>query len=360
MTRVVIAPDSFKGSATAAVAANAIARGWASVRPGDELVVMPMADGGEGTLDTFAASNAGAVRMPVSVVGPDNSPVEAQWLLLPDGTGVVELALASGLTLLDPLLPFEAHTLGFGQLIAAALDGGATRLILAIGGSSSTDGGAGALAALGVRLLDAAGNQITRGNRGLGSLASADFAEAYPAPASVIVLCDVRNPLLGPDGAAAVFGPQKGATEADIPVLDANLARLAVVLERDPMDPGTGAAGGTSFGLMAWGAELRSGAAEIATRSGLDDAIRTAGLVITGEGRFDEQSASGKIPHHIAELGTALGVPVSMVAGALEAPVDRFADAISLTALAGDTASARNDSEHWLEAAGSQLAARWT
>jgi glycerate 2-kinase len=360
MARVVIAPDSFKGTASAAVAAAAIARGWASVRSGDDIVTIPMADGGEGTLDALAAAVPGAVRVPVSVLGPDDRPRDAEWLLLPDGTGVVELALASGLTLLDPLLPFDAHTVGFGQLIAAALDGGARRLLLAIGGSSSTDGGAGVLAALGVALVDSTGAPIPGGNRGLAVLTRADFAAARTPPASVVVLCDVRNPLLGPDGAAAIFGPQKGAAASDVPVLEAGLAHFARVLGGDPNVPGAGAAGGAAFGLLAWGVQLRSGAEEIAARSGLDAAIPTADLVITGEGRFDAQSASGKVPHHIASLASRLGVAVAIVAGTIEAATDHFIDTASLTQLAGDSERARADAEHWLERAGETLAARFS
>jgi glycerate 2-kinase len=359
VARLVIAPDSFKGTASATVAAAAIARGWASARPDDEVVELPMADGGEGTLDAFATAVPGARWMPERVLGPDNAPVDTEWLLLPDGTGVVELARASGLTLLDPLQPLDAHTFGFGQLIAAALDAGATRLILAIGGSSSTDGGAGALAALGVELLAGSGRRIALGNRGLAALDHVEWSAARAAPESVVVLCDVSNPLLGPDGAAAVFGPQKGAAPAEIPVMDANLARLARVLGSDPALPGAGAAGGTSFGLVAWGAELRSGAEEIAARSGLDAAIATADLVITGEGRFDSQSASGKIPHHIATLAAELGVTSALVAGLIEAPTDQFVDAVSLTDLAGNGATARSYAEHWLELAGATLAERF-
>jgi glycerate kinase len=318
-----------------------------------------MADGGEGTLDTFAAAIDGAKWLPERVIGPDNGPVDTEWLLLPDGTGVVELARASGLTLLDPLQPLDAHTFGFGQLIAAALNAGATGLILAIGGSSSTDGGAGALAALCVDLLDSGGQSIPLGNRGLAVLDHVDWSMAYAAPASVVVLCDVRNPLLGPDGAAAVFGPQKGALPTDIPVLDANLARFADVIGGDPTLPGSGAAGGTAYGLLAWGAELRSGAEEIAARSGLDAAIRSADLVITGEGRFDSQSASGKIPHHIASLANELRIDAALVAGLIEAPTTQFANAVSLTELAGSSSAALSDAEHWLEAAGARLASTY-
>jgi glycerate kinase len=359
MARIVIAPDSFKGTASAGTAAAAIARGWASVRPTDELVQLPMADGGEGTLDAFAAAVSGYRWISARVVGPDDEPVDTEFLLLTDGTAVVELARASGLTLLDPLRPLDAHSFGFGQLIAAALDAGATKLVLAIGGSSSTDGGAGALAALGVRLLDETGAQIQLGNRGLAFLESVDWSAARPSPETVLVLCDVRNPLLGPYGASAVFGPQKGAADTDLPLMDANLAHFAGVLGGNPEFPGAGAAGGTSFGLVAWGAELRSGAEEIATRSGLDAAMATADLVITGEGRFDSQSAQGKIPHHVATRAQELEVPVAIVAGLIEATTGDFADSASLTDLAGGSAEALENAEHWLEAAGAALATRF-
>lgn len=354
-----IAPDSFKGTATASEAAAAIARGWASVRPGDDLLQLPMADGGEGTLDAFAAADRDASWMPARVVGPDNAPVDTEWLLLADGTAVVELARASGITLLDPLQPMDAHTLGFGQLIAAALDAGAENLVLAIGGSSSTDGGAGALVALGIRLLDEAAAPIPLGNRGLAVLESADWSAARSAPTSVVVLCDVSNPLLGPEGAAAVFGPQKGATAQEIPLMDANLAHFAGIIGGNPRFPGAGAAGGTSFGLVAWGADLRSGAEEVAERSGLDASIASADLVITGEGRFDSQSAGGKIPHHIQTVAAGHGIPCSLVAGLVEAPTTQFADAASLTELAGSSAAALSDAQRWLEAAGSELATRY-
>jgi len=354
----VIAPDSFKGTASAEAAAAAIARGWASVRPDDELVQLPMADGGEGTLDAFAASVPGAVRMPRTVLGPGGDAVEAEWLLLPDGTAVVELALASGLTLMPALQAFDAHTYGFGELIAAALEGGAQRLLLAIGGSSSTDGGAGALVALGAQLVDGIGTPVALGNGGLASLARADLSSAIPAPESALVLCDVDNPLLGPTGAAAVFGPQKGAAPDDIPLLDANLARFAEVLGGAPGMPGAGAAGGTAFGLATWGARLVSGAEAVAQRSGLAAALEGADLVIVGEGRFDEQSAGGKIPHYIAELAAVAGVDAALVAGIIEAPTAQFAHAVSLVELAGDAGRARADAVHWLEAAGAALATR--
>jgi glycerate 2-kinase len=357
--RIVIAPDSFKGSAAAHVAAAAIAQGWASVHPDDEIVLLPMADGGEGTVDAFAVAFADSVRMPTTVTGPDGREVHAEWLLLPDGTAVVELAQASGITLLDPLRAFDAHTLGFGQLIAAALDHGVQRLVLGIGGSSSTDGGAGALVALGARLTDSAGADIPLGNRGLATLAAVDVAGLRGLPiGGAVVLSDVTSPLLGPAGAAAVFGPQKGAEPRDIPALDANLERFARAFEVDPATPGAGAAGGTGFGLMAWGASIRPGSVAVGDAPGLPAAVASADLVITGEGRFDDQSAAGKVPSYLAGLAASHGVGAALVAGLIQAPTGDFVDAVSLTELAGSSESARSDAERWLVDAGATLARR--
>ncbi|GAA1524511.1 glycerate kinase [Agromyces terreus] len=358
--RIVLAPDSFKGTATAAQAVDALARGWRSVAPDDVLVAMPMADGGEGTLDAFAAAVPGAERVPVAVQGPDDRTVDACWLRLPDGTAVVELALASGITLLDPLRPLEAHTLGFGQAIAAALDGGATGLLLAIGGSSSTDGGTGALAALGAKLTDAAGEPIPLGGGGLARVRLVDLSGLRALPAGgARILSDVTSPLLGPTGAAAVFGPQKGASPADVALLEANLGTLvdavpgvASIAAR----AGSGAAGGTGFGLLLWGASMAAGAGAVADAIDVDAALRGADLVVTGEGRFDGQSAAGKVPSEVAARAAAAGVPVALVAGAITADASGFAASASLTDLAGSGAAAMSDPLRWLEAAGAALA----
>jgi glycerate kinase len=359
--RIVIAPDSFKGSAAAHIAAAAIARGWASARPDDELVLLPMADGGEGTVDAFAVAYPESVRMPHTVTGPDDRPVDAEWLLLADGTAVVELAQASGITLLDPLRAFDAHTIGFGQLIAAALDHGVTRLVLGIGGSSSTDGGAGALVALGARMLDATGSDIAPGNRGLTQLDRVDTSGLRALPAGgAVVLSDVTNPLLGASGAAAVFGPQKGGAAADIPVLDANLARFARALGADEDAPGAGAAGGTGFGLLAWGATIEAGAVAVGEALGMPAAVAAADFVITGEGRFDEQSAAGKVPSYLAALANAAGVGAALIAGIIQAPTEDFVDAVSLTDLAGSSAASQADAERWLVEAGARLARRYS
>ncbi len=365
--RVVIAPDSFKGTATARDAARTLAEGWHSVRPDDELLMFPMADGGEGTLDAFETAVAGSIRMPVTVQGPDNRPVDASWLLLPGsagtagGTAVIELANTSGITLLDPLLPLDAHTLGFGQAISAALDHGVHRLLLAIGGSASSDGGVGALAALGAQFIDPTGRPIRLGNRGLGQLARVRFDELRALPAGgAQILSDVNNPLLGPLGAAAVFAPQKGASPEQVEGIESGLKRLARLLPGFAETPGAGAAGGTGFGLLHWGAILTPGARAIGEAMGLADAVAGASVVITGEGRYDSQSAAGKVPAYVARLAEAAGASVMLAAGEVRAPSDDFAAAISLSELAGSPAAAMADPTRWLRAAGARLAASLT
>jgi glycerate kinase len=360
--RVLIAPDSFKGTASAAAVATALATGWASVRAQDTLILRPMADGGEGTLDAFELAVPGAVRMPVTVTGPDDRPVDASWLLLPDGTGVVELAGTSGITLLHPLQPLDAHSAGFGEAIAAALGHGVSRLYLALGGSSSTDGGVGALSALGARFLDAAGRPVRPGGRGLTDLAATDVTGLPPLPAGgVVILSDVTNPLLGAAGAAAVFGPQKGADTAQVAQLDAGLARLAALLRVDPELPGAGAAGGTAYGLLAWGARIAAGSTAVGEALGVPAAVAGASVVITGEGRFDAQSAAGKVPSYLADLAADAGALALLVAGAIDADAlaaepGRFAAALALTELAGTPAAAMADPLRWLELAGARLA----
>lgn len=368
MSRIVIAPDSFKGSIGAAAAAAAIAQGWRSVRPSDDLVLLPMADGGEGTLDAFAVAVPEAQRMPVTVTGPDDAPVAASWLLLPPtadapgGTAIVELANTSGIELLGSsprLRPLDAHTTGFGQAIAAALAHGVSRLVVGIGSSASTDGGAGMLTALGGRITDAAGRPIRQGARGLTDVADVDLTGMTPRPpGGVTVLTDVSSALLGPSGAAAVFGPQKGADTAAIVTLEAGLARFAALVGGDPARAGAGAAGGTGFALLAWGAALVPGAGSVADLIGLPAAAAAASVVITGEGAFDGQSAAGKVPAHVAALAAGARVPSVLIAGRIapDADTSAFAASVSLTDLAGSPDAAMSDPARWLAAAGATLA----
>ena len=367
---VVLAPDSFKGSIAADRVARALAAGWAGVRPDDELILKPMADGGEGTVDAFEAAVAGAQRMPVTVAGPDDVLIESSWLLLPPseeatrGTAVVELASTSGIELLgSERRPWTAHTRGFGRAIAAALDHGVSRLILGIGSSASTDGGIGMLTELGARFVDGAGEPVPDGAAGLSRVAAVDLADLRVMPESgVVVLSDVTNPLTGSRGAAAIFGPQKGLTEADIVEVDAALVRLAGVIPADPDTPGAGAAGGVGFALLSWGAPLMPGAAAVSELIGLPAVIQQADVVITGEGSYDGQSASGKAPDLVTRTAHALGVPVGLVAGRIDrtADLDRFAALVSLSELAGSSEAAITSPETWLRQAGRDLAVALT
>ncbi|MBB4950484.1 glycerate kinase [Kitasatospora gansuensis] len=352
--RVVIAPDSFKGTVTAEEAALALAEGWRSVRPDDHLTLRPMADGGEGTLAAVAAAHPGSTLHRVAAcTGPDGRPVDGAYALLPDGTAVIELATVSGLPLMAQLAPLTATTRGTGELVAAALDHGATRLLIGLGGSASTDGGAGLLAALGLSLLDRDGRPLPDGGGSLARAHRIDRTGLRPAPpGGVRLLTDVTNPLLGPDGAAAVYGPQKGAGPANVAELERGLTHLAGLFGGDPDRPGAGAAGGTAYGLAAaWDAAVAPGASTVAELLRLDQALATADLVVTGEGRFDATSLRGKVVGEIVLRAERAGVPVRVVAGE-----SADARALTLTALAGDPASARGRAGHWLRVAGARLA----
>jgi glycerate 2-kinase len=355
--RVIAAPDTFTGSIGAAGAAAALAAGWRSVRPRDEVVELPLADGGEGTVDVLAAAVPGSRRHYADVSGPGNGRVSACWLEIPGNEHVVELAAAAGLTLLRPLQPLAAHSYGVGELIGHALDAGARRVFIALGGSACTDGGSGALAALGARFLDAAGRDLPRGGGALIGLATVDRRGLrLPPELGAACLTDVRAPLLGPAGAAAVFGPQKGAGPGEIELLEAGLARLAEILAGDPDAPGAGAAGGAGYGLAAgWGADLLRGAAEIAAIAGLPAALERADLVITGEGQYDATSLSGKVAGTVLSLAGETGVPAALVAGVLAARP--AAPAVELAVLAGGRDQAMAEAGRWLTEAGRELAA---
>jgi glycerate 2-kinase len=356
--RVVVAPDSFKGTIGAAEAAAALAEGWLSARPGDEVICLPLADGGEGTTDVLAAATPGSAWHEAEVSGPGSVPVTARWLELPDGTHVIETASAAGLPQLPVPDPLGAHTFGVGQLLGRALDAGARRIVLGLGGVASTDGGTGALAALGARFLTAGQQDLPRGGGALVRLASADLARLRPPPPDgVILLTDVRAPLLGPAGAAVVFAPQKGATGEQMIELEEGLAKLAVVLGGQPAEPGAGAAGGTGYGLAAaWGAQLVPGSAEIARIAGLDAALAGADLVITGEGRYDQTSGTGKVVGAVSDAARRAGVPAALVAGVIGGPpAPGLSRAVALAELAGSPAAAMAEPARWLRQAGADL-----
>jgi glycerate 2-kinase len=335
--RVVIAPDSFKEALDAVGVAEALAEGWLRARPEDEVDLLPMADGGEGTVDALVRATGGT-RCTVQAPGPLNTPVEAFYGLLEDGaTAVIEMAAASGL----PLVPVEARnpclttTLGTGALVRHALEAGVKRIILGVGGSATNDGGAGFAQALGYRFLDSSGQDLPSGGAALADLDRIDAGEKHAglADCAIRVACDVDNPLCGPQGASSIYGPQKGATPDQVTQLDAALAHFATVVNRDlGMDirdvPGAGAAGGLGGGAIAFaGATLTPGVALVAEACGLATRIAGADLVITGEGRLDPQSLRGKTPMGVARLARDAGVPVLAVSGAVFGTIEAFAEA---------------------------------
>ncbi|SDS68209.1 glycerate kinase [Halopseudomonas sabulinigri] len=324
--KLVIAPDSFKESLSASAVAEAIATGWARVYPDAELLLCPMADGGEGTVDAVLAVTAGE-RRECQVQGPLGAPVTAHWGWLPGQQAMVEMASASGLHLVAPqqrdVLRASSH--GTGELILAALDAGARRLVLGLGGSATNDGGAGLLQALGVRFLGADGNELPAGGAELQQLQHIDLTglDTRLARLEVMVAADVDNPLCGPQGASAIFGPQKGASEQQVAQLDQALAHFADVMSATLGEdvrhcPGVGAAGGLGFAAKAvLKAQFRPGVELVAELCGLADMLQGADLVITGEGRLDGQSLHGKTPVGVARLARSAGVPVIALAGSL-------------------------------------------
>lgn len=314
--RAVVAPDKFKGSLTAQEAAAAIERGLrASGRAFESIVTIAMADGGEGTVEAFLAG--GARRMTATVRGPLGEPVAATFAL-DGGAAIVEMSSASGLMLVAPDRrdALRATTLGTGELIVAALNAGAKRILVGIGGSATNDAGAGMLTALGVRLLDRSGNELAPGGAALAELVTIDLAglDVRLRSVAIDVASDVDNPLCGPNGASAIFGPQKGASPADVIALDGALAHFADVaagaLGSDHRsEPGAGAAGGLGFALRAFlGARLRAGVEIVAELRGLPQALSGANAVFTGEGSIDEQTLSGKTVDGVARLAKRAGV----------------------------------------------------
>jgi glycerate kinase len=310
-----------------AMAAGARAAGW-------EAVELPVADGGDGTLDVLLASAPGSWVSAVLVRGPLGVPVDARLGWLREGEAVVEMAEAAGLRLVPAggLDALRASTFGVGELIRAALDGGARRIVVGVGGSASTDGGAALVAALGGRVLDAAGASLPPGGGALSRAVHLDASALDPRlrDCRIEVAVDVRSPLLGLRGAAAVFGPQKGASPSDVAGLERGLARWVEVVAAacgvDPLraaEPGMGAAGGCAFGLAAvCGAVLLPGAALVCDLVGLDATLAGAALVLTGEGRLDSSTAEGKAPAEVARRAAASGVPCVALAGSVEDPVD--------------------------------------
>ncbi|ACZ31640.1 glycerate kinase [Xylanimonas cellulosilytica DSM 15894] len=329
---VVVAPDSFKGSLAAVDVAAALAAGVLAAVPTARVTRLPMADGGEGTLAALAAA-WGVAQRPVETVDAIGRPTTAWWAVSPDGrTGVVELASASGLPAVSDVQrqPLHAHTRGTGVVAAAALDAGVEEILVCLGGSASTDGGAGILTGLGVRVLDGHGEEVPDGGEGLARAASLDLTGLHPRAKAVRwrLAVDVTNPLTGEHGAAAVFGPQKGARAGDVAFLDEALARWAGVLERQSGVavrelPGAGAAGGVPAALVGvLSATVEHGVDLVAEAVGLPAALADADLVLTGEGSFDSQSLRGKVPDGVARTAAASPSrpPVVVVAGQVLLP----------------------------------------
>ena len=359
--RVVLAPDGFGGTLSAAAAARAMAEGWASAAPDDELRLVPLSDGGPDLVEVLHTALPGARAVEVAVEDALGRPVPAR-LLVSGGTAYVESALACGLHLLraEERDPRRTSTYGVGQLVSAALDAGARRVVVGLGGSATNDGGAGLLAALGLVPVDRDGRALPRGGAALAQVAAlAGEADPRLAGVELVSATDVDAPLLGPRGASAVFGPQKGAAADDVRLLDAALARWADVLEArtgpGPTEgalrdrPGAGAAGGLGAALYALGARREAGIALVRDAVRLDDEVAAADLVLTGEGRFDATSLTGKVVSGVARAASAAAVPCVVLAGQVAvgrqeaaahgiAEAHGVADAVGLAASLADPA----------------------
>jgi glycerate kinase len=369
--RVVVAPDKFEGSLTAGQAAQAIQAGLLRARPDAEVIGLPLGDGGAGTLEALVA--AGFRRVPVPATGPTGEPVEAA-IAVEGKRSFVEMAEASGLKRLPGgrRAPLAATTYGTGELVRAALDLGVRELALGIGGSATTDGGAGMAAALGARFLDADGAELPPGGAALLRLARVDTAGLDPRlrEVEVTVAADVDNPLVGPEGAAHVFAPQKGAGPDEVLLLDSALRRYARVLAADlgvdlADTPGAGAAGGLGAGAIAFlGARLRSGIELVLELVGFHRAVAGADLVVTGEGKLDAQTLRGKAPVGVARAANAHGVPVVALAGAVEV-ADRelraagFEEAHALSELEADPERSMAEAAALLERLAERVGRAW-
>ena len=318
--RFVVAMDSFKGSLSSLEAGNAVKTGIMASCPDAEVTVLPLADGGEGTIDAVAPFIKGTVKT-LTVTGPLNTPVKADYLIdQTTGTAYIEMAKASGLTLIRPeeRNPLITTTYGTGELMLDAINSGAKRLVICIGGSATNDGGAGMLMALGAKLTDKDGNDISSGAIGLKTLSNVDLSELKGKAIDITVASDVTNPLCGADGASRIYGPQKGATEEMISLMDLCLMNYAKILDHDPFEKGTGAAGGISFALKnILGARLMSGAETVTRITHAEEHIKNSDIVITGEGRMDSQTINGKAPFHILKIGQKYGRPVIGITGIL-------------------------------------------
>jgi glycerate kinase len=359
VAKILIAPDSFKGSATSAQVANALADGWKISRPNDEIVIAPFADGGEGTLDCIESVTPGSVRIPMTVQGATGIEHQSSWLLVGSDTAVIEMATLCGITTVDQLDPLGAHSYGLGQAILVALaDVRVNEILIAVGGSASTDAGVGALSALGFKALDSDDKELAFGGGDLNRLDRFEVpSELRKLSRGMKILVDVQSPLTGLNGAAHIFGPQKGADAAQVEELDKGLLHFLNVLGVEDR-PGFGAAGGVSCGLaVVLGASIVSGVSTIAELIGLEEKIKEADCVITGEGSFDDQSYRGKAVGYLLETAKEIERPVLIACG-----VNKNAESssiLSLIELAPSVQLAIDDSQHWLIECGKVLATRF-
>lgn len=366
--RVVVAPDKFEGTLSAKQAAAALASGWRRADRGAEVEELPMADGGKGTLETLLDALGGR-RERVRITGPLGDPVEADYGLVETSEGlaaVVEMARASGLALVSEarLDPLRATTWGTGELIAAACAHRPSRMIVCIGGSATNDGGAGMAQALGVRLLDEGGADLPPGGAALRRLSRIDASDLDRAvrDVDVVVASDVDNPLTGPRGASAVYGPQKGATPEQVRLLDGSLGHFAAVIHRDlGLDvrdlPGAGAAGGLGGGLIAFlGGRLRPGFEVVAGALDLERHLRWADVAVTGEGKYDAQTERGKAPAGVLRMAREAACRTVVVAGQVEEGVSPPADLVYSLAGRAGLADAMGRTRELLEEAATEAA----
>lgn len=367
--KIVMASDKFKGTLTGAEVAHAMTLGLQKVLPDVQTLTVPVADGGEGTVE--AALEAGYTAQRVSVTGPTGQPVAAVYARHQD-SAVIEMAAASGLEVLPQgrKSPLTATSYGTGELISHALAAGARQIVLGVGGSATTDAGAGMLQALGVSLQDQQGNELPGGGAALADLARIKLSNLNPAlkQANIVLAADVDNPLTGPNGAAAIFGPQKGANPEQVKQLDAALGHFAQLLEQQldnsfQNNPGAGAAGGMGYAAMALlGAERRRGIDVVLELTGLADALVGADAVITGEGSLDTQSLEGKTPIGVSEMAFAQGVPVYAICGRTTLGQDQLRNAgirhtVALVDLVDDPAEAMTRSAELVTQAAERLGA---
>ncbi|MCR3955206.1 MAG: glycerate kinase [Gudongella sp.] len=331
--KILIAADSFKGSATTMEVADRIEKGYLRICPEGEIAKLPMADGGEGTVETLVSGMDGELIYE-EVTGPLGERVKAKYGVVQDEIAIIEMAEASGLVLVEEEKrnPTLTTTYGTGELILSALERGFRRIYVGIGGSATNDGGMGMAKALGYRFLDRDGNDLAEGGGSLGQLDRVDRSKVTPLlkDARITVMCDVENPLLGPDGAAFVYGPQKGADPEMVKLLDNNLSHLAEILKSDLNVAiadilGSGAAGGLGGGLVAFcGADLKPGIEMVLDILRFDDRLKDVDLVITGEGRIDGQSVKGKVPAGVAKRAKKLNKPVVAIAGGIGDGTERL------------------------------------